>query len=363
MAVRVAASLGLAGHVAGGAGTIAELAARIPAHQPSLAALVRHLLSAGVLAEDTGGRLVLTGLGKQLRTAQDLLAVGEDSLGRAELSILRLLDSVRSGEPAYPLVFGRTFWADLAGNPRLKASFDAMNDAHLPGELKPLLAAYRWSSARHIVDLGGGSGALMTQVLTSFPRLRGTILELAANADVARRNLAAANLSDRCDVVAGSFFGPLTSLPHGTLVLSSVLHDWNDDDATAILRRCREALHPSESLIVVDSFADSGHGDTHMDLLMLAMFGGRQRTVADMAGLAEASGLSVAASRRLRRRWLLELKPSGERLEPAPDGVGQRGHGARRHDPRPAREQHPNVAWQRPDDVLGGQRQVRTVPV
>jgi SAM-dependent methyltransferase len=307
MAVRVAASLRLADYVADGVGSVDDLAAKTGTHPPSLGVLVRHLVSVGVFAGGAEGGLVLTTLGKQLRLAQEFLDI-ENSVGRSELSLVRLLQSVRSGAPAYPLLFGRTFWADLAADAGLKASFDAMTDRHLQTELAPLLAGYDWSATSHIVDLGAGNGALLIHLLSSFEHLRGTILELPGNAEVAERNLAAAGLGARSAVVRGSFFEPLGHLPRGTYVLSSVLHDWNDDETAAILRRCSEVLRPAESLLVIDSFIDADQDDTRMDLRMLALFGGRQRTVADLTRIAQESGLRVAGARRLRKKWLLELE-------------------------------------------------------
>jgi predicted O-methyltransferase YrrM len=308
MAVRVAATLRLAEYVGDGVDTVDELAAKTGTHAPSLSVLVRHLISVGVLAGDADRDLVLTTLGKQLRLAQEFLDI-ESSVGRAELSLVHLLHSIRSGQPAYPRLFGRTFWDDLTTDPRLKASFDAMTDRHLQNELAPLLAGYDWSSVGHVVDLGAGNGELLVRLLSSFDHLRGTIVDLPGNVEVAERNLAEANLSGRSTVVGGDFFQPLTYLERGTFVLSSVLHDWNDEDTAAILSRCAEALHPAESLLVIDSFVADGIDDTQMDLRMLALFGGRQRTVADMTRLADTSGLRVVGVQRLRKKWLLELKP------------------------------------------------------
>jgi 2,7-dihydroxy-5-methyl-1-naphthoate 7-O-methyltransferase len=307
MAIRVAAALRLAEHIHNGVRTVEELAVRTNTHQPSLAALVGHLVAVDVLAEDTAGALTLTRLGKQLRLAQEFLDA-EHSVGRAELSLVHLLHSVRTARPAYPLMFGSTFWEDLAQRPAMKASFDSMTDRHLDNELGPLLAWYDWAAVGHVVDLGAGNGELLVRLLSNFAHLRGTILDLPGSTAVAERNLAAAGYAQRSTVLGGDFFQPLTFLPRATFVLSSVLHDWNDEDTRAILRRCAEALDPAESLLVIDSFTDDGRADTHMDLRMLALFGGRQRTLTGMTGLVRDAGLRVAGSRLMRKKWLLELR-------------------------------------------------------
>lgn len=315
MAVRVAATLRLAEHIHDGVHTTDALAAKTGVHPPSLAALLGHLVSVGVFAEGVDGGLSLTRLGRQLRLAQEFLDT-EHSVGRAELSLVHLLESVRTGQPAYPLQFGCTFWADLAARPAMKASFDVMTDRHLDNELDPLLAAYDWAALRHVVDLGAGNSELLVRLLSLFADLRGTVVDLPGSTAVAERNLARAGLAGRCTVVGGDFFQPLTFLPRATYVLSSVLHDWNDADTTAILRRCAEALHPAESVLVIDSFSDESHSDTHMDLRMLALFGGRQRTVRDLTGIAEEAGLRLAGSVPLRRKWLLELRHPAAHAQP-----------------------------------------------
>jgi 2,7-dihydroxy-5-methyl-1-naphthoate 7-O-methyltransferase len=163
MAIRVAATLRLADRVDAGARTAAGLAAQTGAAEAALEALLEHLVTIGVLTGDADG-YQLTDLGRelgddhpfQLRAWLDL----EGPVGRAELSMLRLMDTVRSGKPAYPLVFGRGFWEDLAADPRLSASFDALMRCQLADEAPGLARAYDWGSLGHLVDLGGGDGTL-----------------------------------------------------------------------------------------------------------------------------------------------------------------------------------------------------------
>jgi 2,7-dihydroxy-5-methyl-1-naphthoate 7-O-methyltransferase len=306
MAIRVAASLRLADHIAGGVATVPELAQRTGTHPAALGALIGHLVAVGVFDEESDGGLSLTRLGKQLQLAQNFLGL-EDSVGRSELALTRLLDTVRSGRPGYPLVFGRTFWEDLVSKREVKASFDAMTDRHLRDEIDPLLAAYDWGAVTHLTDLGGGNGGLMIRILSAFDHIRGTIMELPGNADIVRDNLRAAGMADRCAVVPGSFLEPIAQLPQSTFVLASVLHDWADAEAVSIMQRCAEGLHPSENVLVIDSLSDGSRVDTRMDLLMLAMFGGRQRAMADMRQLASRAGLHLTGSRQLRKKWLLEF--------------------------------------------------------
>ena len=129
--------------------------------------------------------------------------------GRADLSALRLLDTVRTGRPAYPLTYGRGFWEDLAAHPPLAESFDALMASRLRFEAPEIAAGYDWGALSHVIDVGGGNGTLLAAILTTHPGLRGTLVELAGPAQAAGRTLADAGVGDRCEVVARSFFEPL----------------------------------------------------------------------------------------------------------------------------------------------------------
>ena len=124
--------------------------------------------------------------------------------------------------------------------------------------------------------------------------LKGTVLDLPGAARAARETLAAAGLSDRGDAVAGSFFDPLPPGAGGYL-LCAILHDWDDQAALAILRRCAEAAGAVGRVLVVEKLATEADPRTEMDLRVLAWFGGRERDLAQLTALAEAAGLRVAA--------------------------------------------------------------------
>ena len=126
--------------------------------------------------------------------------------------------------------------------------------------------------------------------------MRGTVFDLPDTAEAALKALAAAGLAGRSDVVRGSFFDPLPP-GAGGYVLSAILHDWDDNAARAILRRCAEAAGgPAAPVFVVEKIGADGESlRTEMDLRMLAYFGGRERGVAELSILAASTGLRVAA--------------------------------------------------------------------
>jgi O-methyltransferase len=193
MAVRVAATLRIADHIMGGAGTTLELAEATGADADALGRVLRHLVTAGVLGRDESDRYVLTPRGQALRDdhpagIRAMLDL-ERAIGRAELSFVQLLHTVRTGEPAFPAQFGRSFWDDLAADPTRSAAFDAQMAADVAAWAPDIVAAYDWGSLGHVVDVGGGNGALLAALLREHPDLRGTVLDLPGAAEAARTAL------------------------------------------------------------------------------------------------------------------------------------------------------------------------------
>ncbi|WP_078878758.1 methyltransferase [Streptomyces sp. NBRC 110035] len=304
MAVRVAATLRLVDHLRDGATTVALLAARTGTHAPTLARLVRHLVVTGVLEGDgEDGTLRPTRLGllladdhpAQQRAWLDL----HGAIAHADLAFAGLLDAVRTGRPAYQGRYGRPFWEDLSAKQELADSFDALMSCDEDLAYDAPAASLDWTATRHVLDVGGGNGALLAAVARTAPEVRGTLVELPGPAAQARRRFAEAGLDDRFAVVDGSFFDPLPAIAD-TVVLSFVLLNWSDEDALVVLRRCVEALEPGGRLVVLDRADRAGDGSdrffsTLLDLRMLVFMGGRVRTRDEVIRLAADAGLVLAA--------------------------------------------------------------------
>jgi len=311
MAVRVAATLGLAEH-AGTAGATAErLASLTGTSAPVLSRLLDHLVAMEVFDLDTeSGRYRPTDLGAQLREDApegikpllDITCAG----GRAELAFVDLLEVMTSGAPAYPHRYGRDFWADLDAEPKLRTSFDAQMNWRFR-EQAPLIARqYDWSRFPDIVDVGGGDGPLLIEILRAHPGVRGRILDLPPTAAAAAERLKVAGLDDRASAVPGSFFDPLPTGADAYL-LSDILHDWDDEHAREILIGCRRAAAPKGSVVLIEPVR--GHGaDTAIDLFMLMCFGSKERTVEELTGLATGCGLAFRGAVPVTDgRWALEF--------------------------------------------------------
>jgi hypothetical protein len=215
--------------------------------------------------------------------------------GRAELAFVDLLGTIVTGAPAYLHRYGREFWADLDTRPALRRSFDAQMNWRFQLQAPQIAERFDWGRFSEILDVGGGDGFVIEAILRAHPDLRGRVLDLSPTASAAADRLAAAGLDDRAGAVTGSFFDPL---PVGAdlYLLCDVLHDWDDDHARQILAGCRRAAGPNGTVVVIEPVRGRGVG-TAMDLFMLMCFGGRERTVDELVGLAADSGLLLRGSR------------------------------------------------------------------
>jgi 2,7-dihydroxy-5-methyl-1-naphthoate 7-O-methyltransferase len=312
MAVRVAATLRVADAITAGVTSGPQLAAHLGVAADPLVRVLDHLVAAGFLRRDEEGAYTLTEAGQWLRDDHpqgirawiDL----EGAVGHADMCVVELLHTVRTGEPAFPRHFGRGFWEDLAAHPGRAASFDALMGRQAGAEAPSVAAAYDWSALGEVVDVGGGDGSLLIALLRAHPALRGTVLDLASPAATAAAALAAAGLSDRGRAQAGSFFEPLPA-GAGGYILSRVLPDWDDDHVRGILRNCADAARPGGKVLVVE---DTGQGEsvsTEMDLRMLAYFLGRERNLGRLTELAREAGLALGTVTPARPRSIIELLP------------------------------------------------------
>jgi SAM-dependent methyltransferase len=311
--VHVVATLRVADHLAAGAVPVADLAAACGADADSLGRVLRHLVGRGVFEEPAPGRFALNEparalLNPALRLGLDLDGFG----GRMAHAWGSLLRAVRTGAPAYHTVFGRPFWEDLQAHPEIAASFDALMGPEGHGTPDPeVLVGGGWEAVRTVVDVGGGTGALLAAVLRARPAVRGTLVDLPPTVARSAAVFQAAGVADRVTAVGQSFFDPL---PAGAdlYLLKSVLSDWPDREATAILRRCAEAARPDGRLVVLNGVSPDEAGAPSPNLLMMVLVGGKERTLSEFRALARAAGLEVqTAGRQSSGRFVVECRPAG----------------------------------------------------
>ncbi|MEN3285465.1 MAG: hypothetical protein V7607_6605 [Solirubrobacteraceae bacterium] len=297
-AIHVAATLGIADLLRDGPRTSAELAARTDAHAPSLHRVLRALAAVGVLHEEDDGRFALTDVGDCLRS-DALEPVGGWAayvgLPSHFSAWANLLHSVRTGENAFGSVHGISVWEYRARHPEDGVIFDwAMTDITQRAN-RHLLEAYDFGRFDAVVDVGGGHGALVAALLGMYPHMRGVVFDQPHVVAGAPAVLEAAGVADRCEVVGGSFFDVV---PEGAdaYVLKAILHDWEDEDATRILRSCRDAIQADGAVLVVErelGLPNENPDAKLSDLNMMVGPGGRERTREEFADLLAAGGFAL----------------------------------------------------------------------
>ncbi len=280
-ALALAADLRVAELLADGPRPVAELAAETDADADTLHRLLRALASDGVFAEQAPGVFGNTPASELLRTGWGSFAHLFGGLFHRTAGALGT-----NGRPSFPDVFGTDFWSYLAAHPDERAAFD---HAMEQGKERRVAALEQldWRGDETVVDVGGGNGSFLVELLQRRPGLRGVVLDLPETVrDEAA--LAAAGI----EFVEGSFF---EQVPEGdAYVLGTILHDWPDDDARTILGTIRRCAPAGARVLIVDAVVQPGNdpqGSKWLDLLMLAFAGGRERTADDWQELVEGAGL------------------------------------------------------------------------
>jgi len=260
--------------------------------------VLRALASLGILTHEADGSFGLAPLGRLLRTDTADSLRDQVVLEWEVFRVARdgLLQAVQTREPAFTHVFGHGLFEHLAQYPALSRIFDA-HMVDLTGQAAAsLLEVCRFAPASRVVDICGGLGALLARILEIYPQATGVVLDLPAVAEGARRHLAAAGLTSRCEVVGGDF---LQGVPAGdTYLLSHVLHNWDDDRCVRILRNCREAMAPAGQILVFERLMPERitkpEPAAEADVDMLVLTGGRERTEEEYRRLFAAAGLKLA---------------------------------------------------------------------
>jgi len=295
--VYVLAKLGLADLLKDEPKTAEDLAAATGTHGPSLFRVLRALASVGVITQDDQNRFGATPMSDTLRDGQgSLRAFVLTELGEEHYPAWgELLHSVRTGGIAFDHAFGENCWDFFAKHPENAKIFnDAMSGMTAQAN-EALHPAYSFAGIRKIMDVGGGHGGLITSILQRNPEMTGILFDSPQVVEGAHAKLQAAELADRCRVIGGDFF---QSVPAGAdaIVLKWIIHDWNDEQSVAILKNCHRALPADGKLILVEAVVPANsepHFSKFIDLNMLVMTGGRERTETEFRKLYEDAGFKV----------------------------------------------------------------------
>jgi hypothetical protein len=292
-AIYVAAKLGIADLLAEGPRSSVELAAAVGTDATSLFRVLRALAGVGVFSHTGADSFGLAPLGEGLLTGvpgslrATIITIGEIHYRACG----DLLHSVRTGSPAFNQAFGMGLFDYLRHNEDAAAAFDE-GMSNLADMLSyAVLCAYDFSEIRHLMDIGGGQGTFLRNILKINSKMMGTVLDMPSTVDQAKRRRSSVSC-ERLVYVPGDFF---TSVPDGAdaHLLSGVIHDWDDERAITILTNCRKAIHRRGRLLLVEMVVPEGSANCFsklLDLNMLVMTRGRERTQADFEHLFNAAG-------------------------------------------------------------------------
>jgi O-methyltransferase/methyltransferase family protein len=305
-AIGAAVELGIPEYLSRHPHTAAQLARDTGTHEPSLLRLLRTLVALELLSEDDSGRFALTASGEEMRA---------DRLGPLIRFLIHDLEwrswgrldySIKTGKRAFDHVHGMRNWDYFSSHPEEAAIFDTAMHAMTEPVADGVARAYDFTGIETIADIGGGDGTMLIAILRAHPHLRGILFD---RPHVLKRAEAhTAELAERIELVGGSFF---ESVPQAdAYLMKSILHDWEDDDAVTIVKRCREA--GGAKLLVVERLLSEKIGPRDLgallsDLNMLVNPGGRERTVAEYTELFQRGGY--------RYRRTIDITPQFHILE------------------------------------------------
>ena len=287
-AIHVAAVLGVADLLANGPRSSDDLAAATEADPRALYRLLRALAAFGLFREDDERRFSLTELGDALRTdAPESVAGWAAFVGRRNIrdAWSALEASIRTGENAFRVAHGMSVWEYRAQHREEGEIFDRAMASSTQLVIRSLIEAYDFGRFGTIVDVGGGNGSLLRELLAEYPKLNGVLFDQPHVVE-------GVDLGDRGRVVSGSFF---ESVPEGgdAYLLKWIIHDWEDEESVAILRTVRAQ---GGTLLLIERVVgppNEGSETKLGDLNMLVGPGGQERTLEEFRSLFEAAGYEL----------------------------------------------------------------------
>ena len=299
IALRVVAERQIADLLATGPQTAEVLSSETGIPASTLRRLMRGLTAIGVFEETSEGRFANTDVSEYIRSdvtpslREMILFLNDDAVLRGWQHLPTVL---QSGAPAFAAANGVAFFDYIAADPQRSATVGkAMVGIYGP-ESPKIAVSYPFGRFNTLIDIGGGQGHIIAEILKQHPALKGALLDLPPTAELARHFLAGQGLSHRCDVCAGDFF---QSVPAGydAYMIKSVLHDWDDVQAVQILRHCRDAMPSHGRVLVIEVVVYAGqpigHPHPMIDLEMMVILGGKERTEQEFATLLRSAGLTL----------------------------------------------------------------------
>ena len=306
------AELGLADELHKGPATAAELAERLDLDADALHRVLRLLALRGVLRLSDDGRFRLTRLGEVVRDDHPrsvrswLRYVMLDSTQRAYAG---LTHTVRTGEPSFPAVHGRSVWEHFAQTPDEERLFAASMRRLTEYDLPAITGGYPWPDEGRVCDVAGGVGTMLAGILRAKPRLRGVLVDAPGVLAEAEEYLTRHGVRDRVELSEGDMFAGIDAAAD-VYTLKDVLHDWDDERCLTVLRTVRAAMPDGARVVLVENLQEPNEPDavsSMVDVQMLTQCdGGRQRSVDELHALLREAGLRPGEVRRTAGPSLVE---------------------------------------------------------
>jgi O-methyltransferase domain/Dimerisation domain len=313
-AISVVARLRVADHLKDGPRSADELASATESNPDGLYRVLRALASVGVFKEEDGKKFTLTPMGDCLRTDSPTPVSGWAMYSGSDYvwkTWGNLLHSARTGENAFQNLNGKSVWDYRLDHPEQAGIFNRAMTEMSRGGAEAIIEAYDFSPFQHVVDVGGGQGLMLAAILAAHSKMRGTLFDQPKVVAGAETVLQSFGVADRCDFIGGSFF---ESVPEGrdAYIMRAVIHDWEDAEAVAILKVCRRAMPDTAKLLLIEMLVGSPNAMPRakfMDLTMLVLPGGRERTSDEYAALFEKSGFKLTRIVPAGRGAVIEAQP------------------------------------------------------
>ena len=291
-----AARLGLADCLESGPLTVAEIASKAGANSDALYRVMRACTAVGVFTEQANKIFVNNSLSQTLRSnvpgSMRDFAIAQSAPGHWR-PWEQLTEAVKSGKSTAHAALGQDLFEWYGTHPEEGAAFTGAMHNLAALVAADVTQAIDFSTVGRVVDVGGANATLVSAVLRAFPNIRGVLLDLAHVVEAVKKTLAASGLAERCEAVGGDFF---KAVPMGdVMLLKQILHDWNDEQCVDILRHCAESLPQGGRVLVVEMIIseDGKPSPAHlMDVNMLVLLPGKERTATEYGKLFAAAGLT-----------------------------------------------------------------------
>lgn len=294
----VAAQLAIPDLIAQGVKSTDELARRTGTHERSLYRILRALACVGIFTETAPRQFDLTPLASTLRSdAPNSMRDAVVFLNHPvhDIAWTEILHSVKTGKPGFDRAYGMPIFEYFQKNPEFSEAFNRAMTNLARNDISAVIDSYDFGGIGKLVDVGGGHGVLMTSILDRNPGMRGVVFDLPHVIDGTRKALEASGHAARCEAVGGDFF---VTVPSGdAIIMSHIIHDWDDERCITLLRNTARALPRNGKVLICEAVIPPGDEFSPaklLDLEMLVMPGGMERTADEYSALLKQAGFRLA---------------------------------------------------------------------